>query len=254
MIFPALSARRLSGPAIAFVAPFLVFMVLLEMIQLIRVENQFLPWWRQFPEQWGYPLQALLCLVLLAGWRRSYPALQGRGLLVGAAMGLVGIALWLLPPLVHYLGGMGDTTPWLAALGFQARLDGFDPGAVFGKDEAPWAYRLVVGMRFLRLVLVVPLVEELFWRGFLMRFLTAREVAWHQVRLEQCDLRSVFLTALAFACAHGGPDFVPALIFGGLAGGVARRTGNLGAVVLMHAVANLCLGLFIMRTEWWGLW
>lgn len=248
----------LSNPATGFIGPFLVFMLLLEGIRFVRVENSLLPWWRQFPEHWGYPLQAVLCLGLIVLWRRHYPALQWRGSIVAVVMGLLGIAAWLVPPVVHKLAGMADEIPWLAALGFQSRLDGFDPGVLFGEEGsrwgAQWGYGTVVGMRFLRLVVVVPLVEEIFWRGFLMRFLSDRDVEWYQLPMERCDQRALLLTALAFAFAHWGPDFVPALLFGWLAGWVARRTGNLWAVVLMHAVANLCLGIFIMLTAWWGLW
>jgi CAAX prenyl protease-like protein len=243
-----------SSPATVFIGPFLVFMVLLEAIRFGRVENHLLPWWRQFPEHWGYPLQTVLCLGLIVLWRRHYPAPRWRGSLVASGMGLFGIVIWLLPPVLHELTGLGDGNPWLEAIGFRARLDGFDPGVIFTGEDSAWGYALGLGMRFLRLVVVVPLVEEIFWRGFLMRFLSDREGEWYRLPMERCDLRSILLTALAFGFAHWGPDFVPALIFGGLAGWVARWTGNLWAVVLMHAVANLSLGLFILSTEWWGLW
>lgn len=229
-------------------------MLLLELGRFIRVENSLLPWWRQFPEHWVYPLQALVCLGLIVFQCRHYPAWRWLGAGLAITTGLIGIGIWLVPPVIHHLAGIPESSPWHSAMGIQSRLDGFDPGALFGGDGAGAAYALVVGMRFLRLVIVVPLVEEIFWRGFLMRFLSDRKVEWYQLPMEQCDRRSLLLTALAFAFAHWGPDFVPALIFGYLAGVVARRTGNLWAVVLMHAVANLCLGVFIMLTEWWGLW
>ena len=62
------------------------------------------------------------------------------------------------------------------------------------------------------------------------------------------------MTALAFALVHLGPDFAVALVYGALTGWVSIKTGNMWAAVIMHAVANLSLGLFIISTQWWGLW
>jgi membrane protease YdiL (CAAX protease family) len=35
---------------------------------------------------------------------------------------------------------------------------------------------------------------------------------------------------------------------------VAVRTKSLGACVFMHAVGNLALGLYVMKTQQWGFW
>jgi len=244
----------LRASAAAYTVPFVVFLLLLEGIRFVRVDNSLLPWWRQFPEHWGYPLQAIVCLALLLWWYRRYPAPAWRGAGLATAMGIAGIAVWLLPPVLHAISGIGERSPFLALLGFQARLEGFDPGAVVDEGTPAFLPAAILAMRFLRLVVVVPLVEEFFWRGFLMRFLSDRSVDWRDLPLEQCDGRGIWLTALAFAAAHWGPDFFVALVFGLLVGWVVRRTGNLWAAVLMHAVANLSLGLFILASGWWGLW
>lgn len=248
LVFPLRSSR-----IAAFVGPFLVFMVLLEVVRFFRIENSELPWWRQFPEHWGYPLQVLVGLLLIWFWRKHYPALSAKGVVTGVGAGLVGIAVWLLPPLVHHWTGAGASVPWLSHLGFQTRLDGFDPG-VFGESASPLLIVAVVGLRFIRLVLLVSLVEEIFWRGFLMRWITEQSGGWWKFPLEKCSHLSVWLTGGAFALAHAGPDTAVAFLYGLLAGWVAVKTGNLWAVVVMHMTANLTLGLFIMRTEWWGLW
>jgi hypothetical protein len=56
--------------------------------------------------------------------------------------------------------------------------EGFDP--MIAQDSPLW-FSVVVGMRFARMVLVVPLVEELFWRGFLMRFLLTEDGRFEKV-------------------------------------------------------------------------
>lgn len=246
-------SRIRSSRVAAYAGPFLVFMVLLEVAGIFRIENSALPWWRQFPEHWVYPLQVLVGLGSLWFWRKHYPALSRKGILTGVGAGLIGIVVWLLPPLVHDRTGAGDRLPWLEFLGFQSRLEGFDPG-VFGESASPLLIALVVGFRFLRLVLIVSLVEEIFWRGFLMRWITEQTGDWWKFPLEKCSRLSIWLTGGAFALAHAGPDTAVAFLYGLLAGWVAVKTGNLWAVVAMHMTANFALGFFIMQTEWWGLW
>jgi len=243
----------IGSPAAAFVGPFLVFMVLLEAVGWFRIDNSHLPWWRQFPEHWIYPLQAVLCLGLVVAWRRRYPPWRWRGMGLGVAAGVAGIGVWLLPPVLHAWTGMGGEESWLAHLGFAPRREGFDP-YLFGDGLAEWPVLATVALRLLRLVVTVSLVEEIFWRGFLMRWISGGESPWTERRLDRCDARSVLLTAGAFALAHAGPDAAVAFLFGLLAGWVSVRTGNLWAVVVLHATANACLGGFILATGWWGLW
>lgn len=237
----------------AYVAPFMVFMVLLEIIRRFRIENELLPWWRQFPEQWGYPLQTLICLGLLWFWRHHYPKFSWRGVGLGILMGVVGIVIWLAPTFIHAWTGCGDQLSWLKWLGFRDRLEGFNPN-VFDAKEQALAHWAAIVFRFLRLVVIVALVEEIFWRGFLMRYLIQGEKHWLDERIGTYRLMAFWVTTLLFASAHMGPDFAVAIIYGALAGWVTIKTGNLWAVVIMHAVANLCLGFVIMVTRFWGLW
>lgn len=241
------------SPLAAFAGPFVVFMVLLEGIRFFRIENEYLPWWRQYPEHWGYPLQTLVCLFLVWWWRRHYPRYHRDGCLLGILAGLVGIAIWLAPPFLHAWTGIGDQFEWLRWLGFRERLEGFDP-YVLNPESDPLAHYLTLGFRFLRLVVIVSLVEEIFWRGFLMRYLIGGQRHWSEEPVGQYGHLSFWMTTVLFASVHAGPDLVPALCYGALAGWVTLRTKNLWAVVIMHATANLTLGIVIMSTRWWGLW
>jgi len=250
---PHIVERLRESKVAAYVAPFGVFMLMLEGIRLFRIENSALPWWQQFPEHWGYPLQVVVCLGLIWFWRKHYPVFSRSGMGWGIGMGILGIVIWLIPPVWHHFTGWGDAVPWLSKLGFQDRLEGFDP-EVFREDFPGWVTGGVVLTRFLRLVLIVSLVEEVFWRGFLMRWISDTSGDWSTFSLKKCSLRSLWLTAGAFALAHAGADVFVAVIYGALAGWVTIRTGNLWAAVAMHMTANLVLGIFIMKTGWWGLW
>ena len=239
----------------AYIGPFVAFLATLIIIQQIGSDDPSAAWWLKYPEHWGYPLQAILCISLVVFWRKHYPrfSLAGSGLAV--LMGMVGITIWLLPPWIHSQTGFGENgpIPWLKWLGFRTRLDGFDPYQ-FGNDTPPLLFGAILFFRFLRLVIAVSLVEEIFWRGFLMPLLSDPDGDWKSRPINQSTTKALLLTSLAFGLAHLGPDLAVALVYGTLTGWVTLKTGNLWAAVLMHAVSNLCLGLFILGTHWWGLW
>ncbi len=225
-------------------------MLLTELARLLKVENTELPWHVRAPELWVYPLQSVVCLALLFFWRRHYRFSPWSGRLIASALALaiVGISVWLLPSALYYWGVVNaDHWRWL---GIFDRVDGFDPQA--GGDKFFW---LVVGLRFLRLVVVVPLVEEIFWRGFLMRALIDRPARnFEEVPFGTFGWRSVIVTTVLFAAVHQPVDWVPALVFGSLMAWLAVQGKSLGACVLMHALANLILGIYVMQSGLWGLW
>ncbi len=223
---------------IAYTAPFLAFMGFLALTSFISkfavdLGGPETPIWLTEPQYWIYPLQAVVCMVLMILYWRHY-RLNGLKPLLATVVGLVVLGIWISPQ-------------WL----FRAdpRLFGFDP-TIFADD--PVAYWFQVSMRFFRLVIVVPLLEEIFWRAFLMRWLIKEEFT--KVRFGAFSWKSFLLTALLFATAHAGPDFVVAVITGLIYNAIAVWTRSLGACILAHAVTNLGLGLYIMYTGQWGFW
>ena len=136
-----------------------------------------------------------------------------------------------------------------AFFGFAPRIDGFNP-EVF--SDQPAAYWATVFFRFLRLVVVVPLVEEIFWRGFLLRYLINEK--FYAVPVGAFSWLSFALVTVGFGLAHSRADWIPALITGALYNWVAYRTKSLSSCVLAHAITNLLLGLWIMKTRQWGFW
>ena len=234
----------------AFIAPLAVFMLLTELARWLKVDNAELPWHVRAPELWVYPLQSLICLALLIIWRKHYyfPPWSARVIALAFALAIVGIGVWLLPSALYHWAVI-DTDGW-RWLGVFDRVEGFDPNA--GGERFFW---LVVGLRFLRLVVVVPLVEEIFWRGFLMRALIDRPVrSFDKVPFGTFGWRSVIVTTVLFAAVHQPVDWLPALVFGSLMAWLTVQAKSLGACVVMHALTNLILGIYVMQSELWGLW
>jgi hypothetical protein len=190
--------------------------------------------WLTSPEYWIYPVQSVVCGALLLIFWRIYPLERPAGLVFGLTIGVLVFALWIAPQV------------WL---GFAPRTDGFNP-EVFAKGSP--LYDATVGLRFLRLVLVVPLAEEIFWRGFLLRYLVDED--FESVPLGRFSWLSFIVVVIAFAFSHSRPDWPAAVATGILYNLVIYRTKSLTTCVLMHATTNLLLGLWIMHTRQWGFW
>ena len=106
------------------------------------------------------------------------------------------------------------------------------------------------GLAFAGLILSVavgaPIVEELFFRGLLLRSLQRRLPDW----------AAVVLSAVAFGIAHGSALPVDAVVlvmvsltvFGAILAVMAIRTGRLGPSIVTHAVFNLFTLLYLTFT------
>jgi CAAX prenyl protease-like protein len=186
------------------------------------------------PEYWLYPTQTFLCGALLIWFRRDYEFGKFRQPLFVIAIGTLIFLLWISPQ---------------QFFGFAPRVTGFDPTTFAAR---PTAYWFTVILRFLRLVVVVPLVEEIFWRGFLLRYLI--DERFDAVPFGKFSWFSFCCVSVAFALAHSTADWPVALITGVAYNAIAYRTKSLTSCVLVHAMTNLLLGLWIMCTQQWGFW
>ena len=217
---------------IAFVGPMAVFMGLLLLNSALKsLKGGF---WLSSAEYWIYPAQTILCGGVVLWFWREYRLRRPLGLWFGLAIGVIVFFLWIAPQ---------------AFFGMAARVDGFDPSPFAAQPALYWS---TVALRFLRLVVVVPLVEEIFWRGFLLRYLINED--FDRVAFGAFSWLSFAVVTLAFAFSHSRADWPAAILCGVLYNMVAYRTKSLTTCVITHAVTNLLLGLWIMRTGQWGFW
>lgn len=215
-----------------YVVPFAAFILFLAPAPLLK--NLGDAFWLQYPEHWLYPLQTLTCALLLWHYWREYELHRLARLFFTVAVAVVVFLVWIAPQ---------------AFLGFEARTVGFNP-EVFDENSA--AYWATICLRFLRLVIVVPLVEEIFWRGFLLRYLINEKFA--EVPFGTFSWFSFGAVTIAFTLAHSSADWVAAAICGMLFNLVAYHTRSLTSCILAHALTNLLLGLWILTTKQWGFW
>jgi CAAX prenyl protease-like protein len=240
----------------AHVLPFVVFMAFLLVLEfavvLIGWKHPDAPWWRRDPAQFIYPVQVVATLAVLAWhWRFIRFDWSLKWSAAGVVFGVVGIGFWLLPSwLYQHWGLTGNPGGWLEALGVRERTDGFNPG-IF---ENPAAYWSSLVMRFVRAAVVVALVEEIFWRGFLMRFVNDWEGDYWRQPFGRATWRSYAIVTGLFVLAHGPADWAGGVVYGSLTYLLCVWSRNLGACVVMHAVANFTMGVYIMKTGSYGLW
>lgn len=183
-----------------------------------------------------WPLaRAIAAAALLALFWRHYSELRNARLparvaLASMAVGLAVFAAWI-----------ALDQDW--ARSGPAR-EGFDPTAGGAFD---WLG--TVG-RFLVLAAVVPVMEELFWRSFLMRWIDARDFLAREAR--QATRLALALSSALFAMEHS--LWLAGLIAGLAYGWLYIRTNNLWAPVVAHTVTNAILGIWIVATGSWHLW
>lgn len=224
----------------AYAVPFVLFLgfnLLLWAVEMhYKWDHPSAPWYQRMPELWVYALQVAACGGYLAAMRRHVEwDFKLAPCLWGAAAGTVGIGLWLIP----YFTG------WIPAEG------GFEPERIFGDNSTSLA--AAYACRFARAVVIVPFVEELFWRGYLMRRCVNNDFP-HTVPLGQATWLSYAVVTAAFMLVHRPCDYAGALVYGTLTFLLVVKTRRLMPAVVMHAVANLIMGLCAVTYNLPHLW
>lgn len=156
---------------------------------------------------------------------------------------LVGVAvfvIWIGPDRVV----PGYHSYWL----FSNSITGSVAGSLPESSRSDWA---VLGLRTLRAAIFVPIAEELFWRGWLMRWIISQD--FKKIPLGTWSARAFWIVAVLFALEHG------ALWDVGLAAGILYnwwmvRTRSLGDVILAHGVTNAVLSAYVVFANQWQYW
>ena len=214
------------------VIPFAVFMLLLQLRGMAPADGA----WGIDP-RWIYGLTVLVVGALLVLWWRDYgelsaqlwPSWREAGLAVG--VGLLVFAVWIQLD-----------APWMQLA---------PPTAMFIPLDAQggliWP---LVAVRWLGAALLVPVMEELFWRSFLMRWFQSE--TFEGVAPQHVGLRAIVLSTFVFMLAH--TLWLAAIVAGLAYAWLYQRTGKLWVPVIAHAVTNGALGIWVVGTGNWAFW
>ena len=221
-----------SRPTALRVLPFAVFMALLALRSMAPTDGRW-----GFDTQWLYGLNLLLVGGLLAACWREYGELarqnlpQPGELALSVLVGMAVFGLW-----IHL------DAPWMQ-IGQPSA--GFVPVDSQGRLQWP-----LIAVRWAGAALLVPVMEELFWRSFLMRWLQAP--VFEGVDPQRVGAKAVLLSTFVFMLAH--PLWLGAIVAGLAYALLYRQTGKLWTAVLAHAVTNGALGIWVVKTGQWQFW
>jgi hypothetical protein len=216
------------------VAPFAVFMAVLALRGVAPTDGSW-----GFDVRWLYGVQVAATAALLAWWWREYGELTRQNLptlresALAVAVGLVVLVLWVnldAPWMTITAGGAAEPFVALNTIG-----------------DLHWP---LIITRWVGAALLVPVMEELFWRSFLMRWLQAP--AFEGVLPMHVGLKAVVLSTFVFMLAH--TLWLAAIIAGLAYAWLYIRTGKLWVAVMAHAVTNGVLGIWVVMTGNWQFW
>jgi uncharacterized protein len=217
-------------PSIPYIAPFAAFLGFIALGQALPVGAEVL-----------YPLRVIVVTAILIFFSRSVIDLRVKNPIGSILLGVAVFVIWIGPDVLW----PAYRSHWL----FTNSITGD------AKSTAPEALKsnlLFILFRTVGCVLLVPVLEELFWRGFLSRWLIDSQ-NFRKVPLGAYTATSFWLGSLLFASEHGSYWEV------GLIAGVTYnwwmcRTKSLADCILAHAITNGCLSAYVLRTGEWRYW
>jgi CAAX prenyl protease-like protein len=233
-----MNTKRLNSPTFTRVAPFVAFMGFIAIEEGLRflLSHQVISFDPTLLYWLYIPKAALTGLILLL-FRRSYLEISVKDLrsyrncLLSVGSGLLVFLLWI-------------NMDW--TLGSQFTPAGFNPD-LFRDEHVKW---LMIAVRVSGAVIIVPIMEELFWRSFLLRYLIRSDFT--TVAIGRFSLFSFIAVSILFGLEHY-------YVFAGIMAGVVFNsiyyyTRSIAHCILSHAIANLCLAYYVLTTGYWHFW
>jgi uncharacterized protein len=210
---------------LAYVAPFLVYVAMF--IVPLRPEVM-------------QPIRFAIVLAVILLVSRKYLSLRPSHTLGSIGIGIAVFLIWIAPDLLF-----GYRHHWL----FENFLLGKATSSLSPALRHDYFFLTV---RVLSSMALVPILEELFWRGWLMRWLiNSRDFL--KVPLGAYQASAFWIVAVLFASEHG-VYWEVGLLAGIIYNWWIIRTKNLADCILAHAVTNGILAVYVLSSEQWQYW
>lgn len=206
-----------------YLLPFITFMVLTELQRFAGEESIF----------WIYGFKTAATLVVIYLCFKDYrDEISGSFDLKAVFLGLAVLFIWIV---------LGQSA------GRQSTAS-FNPEVFNGSS---FKY-LAIFFRVTGACLVVPIMEELIWRSFLMRYLIDQNFL--KVPLGKYTHLSFWGTVIAFTLVHQSWEWPATAVTGILYGLYLVKTKNLIGCIWAHAVTNAGLAVYVLMTGQWFWW
>ncbi len=217
------------SPSLAYIAPFAVFMGFIALRSVYPL-----------PDLTDQILRVTVVSLALILFSRHVIDLRAPRWMLSIVLGVAVFALWIGPDLLF----PGYRHSWL----FENSLLGT---AKAGLTQTGQMQPAVLVLRALRAVIIVPIVEELFWRAWLMRWLINPD--FEKVPLGAYAPLAFWGVAILFASEHGSYWDV-GLLTGVIYNAWMVKSRSLGDLILTHAVTNACLSAYVVFAGKWEYW
>jgi CAAX prenyl protease-like protein len=210
----------LRRPYVPYVVPFLLFAIFTYAGPLFNISRVLI-----------YPIKTVIIAISLAYFWHTYKEeIRFSFSWLAVIAGVVVFFIWVLPEGIYPQIGYSEFNPYEHVSGY---------GVYF-----------VVAFRMIGATLVVPLMEELFWRSFALRF--AIKSDFKSVPLGQFSWFSFIFISLLFGFEHH--RWLVGIIAGMVYTCLLYRSKNLFDPILSHAVTNFLLGVYVLSTHQWSFW
>ena len=218
--------RMLASPMLVRVLPFAVFAA------ATLVQNQF----GEIPQFWIYALKTVAGACLLWLFRSHIKEMRLNISWEAIAVGVAVFGLWV---------GLDGHYPPIPL--FQ-KSESFNPVKTFGQGSILSLF--FIGVRIAGSSLVVPFLEEVFYRSFLYRFIIRSKFL--KLPLSQFNLRSFIVTGVVFGSDHY--EWLPGILCAFAYQGLVCRKNRLGDAICAHAITNLLLGIWVVSRGTYHFW
>ena len=203
-----------------YIIPFILYMGI----------TPILGWFIEDPTYAGYIIKTIIVLGTLIYFRKKFTELKFNNYPLAIGAGVLIIVIWIgIDGLYPHIGEPGEFNPFLFTGGFA------------------WS---VIVFKILGMILIAPLVEELFTRSFLLRYIISEK--FEDVPIGKYTLASFIITVAFFGLAHG--RWLAGLITAVILNLLLYKTKSIGDCVVAHSVANAVLAGYVLYAQNWFLW
>lgn len=195
------------------------------------------PLWKQL-HPLLYLAKTLTTAALLWYFWPFYTRIRWTHLPLGVALGLFGTVLWIAS--TFFAQHLGLAKPPAASKLYNPDVE----------LQQHWQRLIFLCIRVAGPALVVPVMEELFFRDFVMRAFI-RGAHFEDVPIGSFTWLSLLGMSALFAINHGTGMLLPGFLYGLMQGILLIRTKSLGACIVTHGITNWTLYLYVIYTGQW---
>jgi uncharacterized protein len=219
----------LNHPNVPYIAPFLTFIAMLAIQKNLA-----------FLGDWEYAVRVVIVGASIWFFSRRVLDFKVRYWAGSLGIGVAAFLLWIAPDTLF----PGWRQHWLFTNSIMGEVR-------VSLSAEQLSSPLLLLFRTISAAMMVPVLEELFWRAWMLRWLVKTD--FESLPMGSADRQSFWIVAALFAVEHG-PYWEVGLLTGMMWNWWMMRTKSLGDLIFVHAVTNLILSLYVIWSKQWHFW